>query len=104
MPEDKRCEIIEGDLLMTPSPTFRHQAIQAYLITRLFSFVQENDLGRVVAAPMDVILSPENVVQPDVLFIAKERLEIINKTGGIHGAPTWPWKSWRHPQRPGTRS
>lgn len=87
MPEEKRCEIIEGDILMTPSPVFRHQAIQMTLSVTLFSFVKEHDLGYVVTAPMDVILSPENVVQPDVLFIAKERSTIINDMGAVAGAP-----------------
>lgn len=87
MPEEKRCEIIEGELLMTPSPAFRHQAIQIRLSVQLYSFVDQHELGHVVAAPMDVILSPENVVQPDVLFIAEERSAIIENTGGVHGAP-----------------
>lgn len=87
LPEDKRWEIIEGELLMTPSPVFRHQAIQMNLSVMLFSFVKEHDLGFVVAAPMDVILSPENVVQPDVLFIAKAHSAIIDQKGGVHGAP-----------------
>lgn len=87
MPEEKRCEIIEGELLMTPSPVFRHQAIQARLLVKLFSFVEANELGQVVSAPMDVILSPENVVQPDVLFISKERSAVIEKAGAVAGAP-----------------
>ena len=87
MPEEKRCEIIEGDLLMTPSPVFRHQAIQMRLSLKLFSFIEERDLGQVVAAPMDVILSLENVVQPDVLYIAKERSSIFDRIGHVHGAP-----------------
>lgn len=87
LPEEKRCEIIEGELLMTPSPSFRHQAIQIRLSAKLLSFVEEGDLGQVVTAPMDVILSPENVVQPDVLYIERGRTTIIDQTGGVHGAP-----------------
>ncbi|HYF94032.1 MAG TPA: Uma2 family endonuclease [Symbiobacteriaceae bacterium] len=87
MPEEKRCEIIEGELLITPSPTHRHQSLQMRLSHELYSFVMKHGLGDVVTAPMDVILSPENVIQPDVLFVANERLSIINSNGGIHGAP-----------------
>lgn len=87
LPEDKRYEIIEGDLQLTPSPSFHHQAIQAELLFHLMAFVKEKRLGQVVAAPTEVILSPENVVQPDVLFIAKSRLSLAHEGGGVQGAP-----------------
>lgn len=87
LPEDKRCEIIEGDLLMTPSPTFRNQAVQMRLGARLFSFVDAGGLGQVVAAPIDVVLSPENVVQPDVLFVVAARSGMIDRNGAVYGAP-----------------
>lgn len=87
LPEDERHEIIEGNLLLTPAPSFRHQAIQAELLFSLMAFVRANGLGQVVAAPVDVILSPENVVQPDVLFIAKERLPLTEGPGGLKLAP-----------------
>jgi Uma2 family endonuclease len=87
LPEDKRYEIIEGDLHLTPSPSFRHQAIQAELLFRLMAFVKKRGLGQVVAALTDVILSPENVVQPDLLFIGKDRLSMVKGNDGVRGAP-----------------
>lgn len=87
LPEDKRCEIVEGDLLMTPSPIFRHQVVLKRLMMRLGAFVDAGGLGEVVSAPMDVVLSAENVVQPDLLFISQERMNIVDPMGPVNGAP-----------------
>lgn len=85
-PEGERYELIEGELLMTPSPVTRHQRISGKLELELRKFVTENNLGEVFDAPYDVYLDNENVVQPDILFISKERLNIIGEKN-IQGAP-----------------
>ncbi|MBM4137847.1 MAG: Uma2 family endonuclease, partial [Nitrospira sp.] len=64
-PVDKRYELIEGELLMTPSPVPKHQRISGKLEFELRKFVTENNLGEVFYAPCDVYLDDENVVQPD---------------------------------------
>ncbi len=85
-PEDERYELIEGELIMSPSPIPKHQRISGKLEFELRKFVMENDLGEVFDAPCDVYLDEENVVQPDILFISKERLGIIGEKN-IQGAP-----------------
>ncbi len=85
-PEDERYELIEGELVMTPSPVPRHQRISGRLEFELRKFTTENDLGEVFDAPCDVYLDDENVVQPDILFISKDRLNIIGEKN-IQGAP-----------------
>ncbi|MGQ9570431.1 MAG: Uma2 family endonuclease [Thermodesulfovibrionales bacterium] len=85
-PEDERYELIEGELLMTPSPVTKHQRISRNLAFSLVKFVTENDLGEVFYAPFDVYFDNENVVQPDILFISKDRLNIIGEKN-IQGAP-----------------
>ncbi|HWI52586.1 MAG TPA: Uma2 family endonuclease [Symbiobacteriaceae bacterium] len=87
LPEDKRYELIEGELLVTPAPATRHQRILLKLAVRLSVYSEANGLGQVLPAPCDVILSSENVVQPDVLYVVRQRLSIINPAGGVHGAP-----------------
>lgn len=87
LPDDERYEVIEGELLVTPAPNFRHQRILSHLHFRLYAYVEADGLGMVVPAPTDVILDAVNVVQPDLLFVAKERLAIIDTKGGVHGAP-----------------
>ena len=84
--ETKRYELLGGELIMAPSPTSEHQRISWELEFRLSQLVRKNKLGMVFDAPLDVILSDEDVVQPDILFISRERAEIIHQDG-IHGAP-----------------
>ncbi len=85
-PDDKRYELINGELLMTPSPIPKHQLISGRLEFKLRGFVKENKFGEVFYAPCDVYLDDENVVQPDILFISKHRLNIIGEKN-IQGAP-----------------
>lgn len=80
LPNDgKRYEIIEGELYMTASPFYAHQRASHELDYLLTDFVKEHDLGEVLTAPFDVVLSMTDIVEPDILFIAKERLHIITK-------------------------
>ncbi len=84
--DDKRYELIEGELIMTPSPVPYHQWISKNIEFELEKFVREKNLGKVFDAPCDVYLDEENVIQPDILFISKERLNIITDKN-IRGAP-----------------
>jgi len=84
--DDQRYEVIEGQLIMVPAPSSFHQWFSHNLEILLTEFVREHKLGYVFDAPIDVILDENNVVQPDLLFIAKERREIIQERG-IFGAP-----------------
>jgi len=87
LPQDfNRHEIIEGDHVVTPSPTTKHQRVLAKLTSLLIVHVSTHNLGTVLAAPLDVLLAPTSVVQPDLLFISKERQDII-KEANIQGAP-----------------
>lgn len=87
IPDDKgRYELVNGELLMTPSPIPNHQRISGKLEFVVRKFVTENNLGEVFYAPCDVYLDDENVVQPDILFISKDRLNIIGDKN-IQSAP-----------------
>lgn len=86
LPEDRRYELIEGELFMVPAPESYHQDVSRNLEFILWEFVKENDLGKVYYAPTDVVLSREDVVQPDILFIEKGRLGIV-KEKNVQGAP-----------------
>lgn len=85
-PEDKRYELINGELLMTPSPGPKHQSVSIEIAFRIKNFAMTNDLGKVFCAPCDVYFDEENVVQPDILFISKDRLGIIGEKN-IQGPP-----------------
>jgi len=77
LPEDKRYEILDGELLVVPAPNIRHQTIGLKLTVALYHYITQNRLGLLLAAPCDVLLSQEDVVQPDVIFISGERLRIV---------------------------
>ena len=53
--------------------------------SRMFFFTDERDLGRVYS-DFDVVLSDTDTVQPDLLFVSKERLHIIT-ADNVQGAP-----------------
>ena len=84
--EMRRYELLEGELIMVPSPTTYHQSISGNLEHALRDFVRKHNLGFIYHAPLDVVLSEEDVAQPDILFISKERSQIITKDN-IQGAP-----------------
>ena len=83
--ETRRYELLEGELIMVPSPSFEHQRISRNLEFIMHSFVQEKNLGTIIHAPLDVHLG-EDVVQPDILFISQGRSPIITEEE-IRGAP-----------------
>lgn len=84
--DDKRYELIDGELIMTPSPITRHQRISRKIEFIIEKFVADNNLGEVFDAPYDVYLDEENVVQPDILFVSRDRLNIIGEKN-IQGSP-----------------
>ena len=67
-PDEERYELIEGELLMTPSPLIYHQWISKNIEYELERFVREKGAGKVFDAPCDVYLDEENVFQPDILL------------------------------------
>jgi len=73
------CELWDGELVMSPSPSFFHQEIVGRFYYQLYQWVTKHKLGKVIGAPIDMILSPHRVTQPDVAFIAKDRLGIIGR-------------------------
>jgi Uma2 family endonuclease len=80
MPETNQpAELWDGELIMSPAPSYYHQKIVARLFHDLYSWVLKLKLGEVVSAPVDMVLSPHRVTQPDVVFIAKNRLGIIGR-------------------------
>lgn len=80
LPNDgKQYQIIEGELHMTPAPSTYHQKILFKLAQILDNYVENEEKGEVLIAPVDVVLSMTDVVQPDIIFVSKGRLNIITK-------------------------
>ena len=85
-PEDARYELIDGELILAAAPRTTHQRLQFDFGLLVGQFVKDGDLGQVFAAPTDVVLSETDVVQPDLIFISKERAHIIAEEA-VFGAP-----------------
>ena len=86
LPDDERYELIDGELIMAAAPSVIHQMIQDNIGLSLNLFIRANNLGRLFYAATDVYLSDTNVVQPDLLFVSRERANILTY-GVINGAP-----------------
>ena len=73
------CELCDGELIFMASPSFYHQKVVLRFFRFLEDWVQARGLGEVIASPIDMVLSPHQVRQPDVAYIARERLHIIGR-------------------------
>lgn len=83
-----RVELIEEKIYMSPAPRPKHQRIVRQLILLLGQWLTENEIGELFPSPIDVILSPRRtVVQPDLVFVATDRIETLLTDTAIVGAP-----------------
>jgi Uma2 family endonuclease len=80
-----RYELVEGELLVTPSPGREHQAVLATLHVALALYVEGAQLGRAYFSPSDVELQHEDVRQPDLFVVSREEDRRVAKEG-------MPWR------------
>lgn len=85
--EGEPFQLIENDLIMSPSPSLIHQLILGEFYDELKGFNKSQNLnGLVVLSPIDIFFDNDNVFQPDILFISAGRIkEIVHER--ISGAP-----------------
>jgi Uma2 family endonuclease len=91
LPEtNQRMELINGELFsygavaMSPAPQLDHQKLVVKLIALLVAIAQD---GEVFTAPTDVYMDDDNVVQPDVLWIAPQSQCVAEEGKHLRGAP-----------------
>src|SRR5574341_1081858 len=72
-----RTEIVDGELVMSPVPSDRHQKICARLGLIISPFVEPHGLGDFYMHPLHVVLAEHVNYEPDLCFISKERLHIL---------------------------
>ena len=85
-PEGTRYQLLDGEMVLAPSPTDKHQRLLANLYRAIYAFVDAGSLGLVRIAPLDVVLSDHDVAQPDIMFVSNERSNVIT-AANIQGAP-----------------
>jgi Uma2 family endonuclease len=68
-------EIIDGEVYLLPTPTLKHQLVQAKLMNRIRSYLNLNRLGELLAAPFDFVMrrEPLRTRQPDLFFLSSAR-------------------------------
>jgi len=88
LPEtNKVVELVDGDIIVSPSPTGKHAIAVIELATALKNHIDKHKLGVVLTAPMDVRLRKNLIRQPDVLFIRADNKDIIRDI--VDGVPDW---------------
>jgi Uma2 family endonuclease len=75
--EGDRHELIEGELIVTPAPVPDHQTIVGNLYAAMRAASLAASSGRVFLGPIDVRLTPDTVLEPDLCFVSAERLHIV---------------------------
>lgn len=83
----RRHEVVDGELHVSAAPRFRHQEVVTNLALVLAERVRARNLGIVVTGPVTVRLHDELVLEPDIVFVHRERLGYVDAEDGIHGPP-----------------
>ena len=84
-PDDQRYELLDGELVILPTPNIAHQRGLGDLSFALYDFVREKRVGAVFLR-VAVVLSDTNVVEPDITFVSASRMDIV-ESDNIRGAP-----------------
>jgi len=88
LPEGTLAELIDNVIYMPPSPIRSHQEISIDLSAQLHVWFKKNKKGKVYVAPFDVYLDEtSNAVQPDIIIVLNDQLNIIENKDHIHGVP-----------------
>ena len=87
-PEGERYELIDGEAWMVPAPNPRHQHIAGSLYVLVYNHIEAVGGGRVFIAPLDVVLDPGDVLQPDIVFIADDDMDVLTEAN-VWGTPSW---------------
>ena len=77
LPDDVRAELIGGEMYVTPAPTPNHQTVVGAIYALLRAWTRRHDAGRAYVSPVDVHLPTGDVVQSDVVFVARGNLGIV---------------------------
>lgn len=86
LPEGTLCQLVNNNLVMSPSPVNAHQVVLNKINFQLLRFLEVTEIGEVRIAPYDVHFSKHNIFQPDIIFIANENLNKI-ESKGLVGVP-----------------
>ena len=81
-----RYEVIDGEVVVTPGPSTRHQRVVGRLFFLLFGFAETNALGEVFPSPYDVLFAEGDYLEPDLVFVRSDRSHLLSDRG-VEGPP-----------------
>ena len=82
-----RHELIDGEHFVTPTPVTRHQLLVGRLSFEIELYLRAHPgVGQLFGVPLDVVLSVHDVVEPDLILIASDQMEILTPKN-VQGAP-----------------
>jgi Uma2 family endonuclease len=89
MPDDgKRREIVDGELIVSRSPSLFHQRIVGCLYEAFRRYLARHPIGEIFLSPLDVIFDDLDVLEPDLIFVRSENRGILQDW--IRGVPDLP--------------
>ena len=87
-PDDgKRHELIDGEHYVTPSRNVKHQRVLGKLFWVVQSYLEEHPVGEIFCGPLDIVLSPHDVVEPDLFYISHYLAAQVLTPQNVRGAP-----------------
>ena len=84
--EGRQYELYDGEVIVVPSPFGRHQRVASNIEETLREY-EHRAGGFVFRAPLDIVLSDHNVVQPDLVYFREERRHVIDMMSATRAAP-----------------
>lgn len=84
-PDNGNFELQSGKIIFMPASSILHQTISMNLRLLLGGYIKQTKAGILLASPVDVVFSPHDVIQPDLIFIKKEKAHISGAR--VMGAP-----------------
>lgn len=86
LPEGTLCQLVNNNLVMSPSPVNAHQVVLNKINFQILCFLESSKVGELRIAPFDVYFSKRNIFQPDIIFITNDNLSKI-ESKGLVGVP-----------------
>lgn len=83
-PSGVRFELLNGVILVRPSPTSEHSEVIFNLVELLRPYIRDHKLGKLLG-DVDTVFTEDTTRRPDLLFVAKRRLKIVRDV--VHGIP-----------------
>jgi len=85
--DGNRYEVLEGELFKTPAPSTLHQKVLKNLAFELETFLRSHRYGELYLSPVDLVCAPHSVLQPDLLYLSREKAHLDRGHAVEGGAP-----------------